>query len=104
MSFDDAMKKAQAILNELVASLDKLQWTVLEGPVGMPGDAKFYQGLGEDWVVTVAAYRRPGALAALMPHPEYGYDGTCAKDATLVRLPREVAEKVFLHAKATVGG
>ena len=96
----DMMKKAQAILDELVGSLALLRWSVLEGPPNQPGfsDAKSYQGIGASWFVTVVSWKP----ADLNVGDRRGYDGTCLKDGTIVRLTRDVAEKVFLYAAQKV--
>jgi len=91
----------QAVLDDFERSLPNMTWKPM--PTDMPDKtAKVYEGRGEEWTVTVAAF---STESQGFPAGSRGYDaaalkGTSAlKGATVLRLTPELAAQAFAAAE-----
>lgn len=88
------MAEAMAIL----AEAEKLDITYVETPA--PQDetpARAFMASNERWTITVVEF---DIEYQGFPPGSKGYDGMVRKDATIVHMTREVAERIFKKAAA----
>lgn len=81
-------------------ALPGIEWRRAEGPPGHEREASFMEGAGPSgWRFTLCAF---DIASQGFPPGTLGYDGTGVKGASIVRLPRELAEKAFKLAEAAL--
>lgn len=97
MLADSLEAKMKALLDEVERDLFEMTWKAVPAPELLVHDktVKVYEGRGT-WVLTVTSF----SIESQGFPPGYrSYDGAAVKDATVLRLTRELAKQAFAEAE-----
>lgn len=91
---------ATELLERLDEALPRLTWRRLDPPPEAAQDpsTRFYQGVGSGWAVTLAEFeiKDTGPRGELRMR---GFDGAAVREGTVLRLPRDHAERACAAAR-----
>jgi hypothetical protein len=102
MDMEAEMARLVAEVTKVIES-KKISWeqvAVEDEPAGNYA-TKAYKGEGDGWVLTVVSFNIEDQG---FPPGSRGHDGAAVKDGTILRLPRDVAEKALKQAEKAVEG